>query len=262
MCFFKIIVPNYNNAEWFERCLASVVNQTFKDYKLVFVDDKSDEKEVREIVEKVAEKNSERMTAVFCQSKVWNGGARNIGLSDTTESEYTVFLDSDDMFADENWLKDLHDFIVENNMPDCVRLSYVAEFEDHTEQFSLSENTPETLVSSLFVACWTKVIKSNLIVPFPENTLMEDVVQHIKQCDRLTSVAVFGRFGIIHNGRNKNSCSSPENQDKQNGKWKSSMFRYMADLMDLTCEHSYCEAERQKRASICLSNIKKGVYWQ
>lgn len=261
MCFFKVIVPNYNNAEWLERCLASVVSQTFKDYKLVFIDDKSDEKEVREIVEKVA-KNSERMTVVFCEKKVWNGGARNIGLSDTTESEYTVFLDSDDMFVDKDWLRDLHDFIVGNNMPDCVRLSYVAEFEDHTEQFSLPQNTPETLVSSPFVACWTKVIKSKLIVPFPENTLMEDVVQHIKQCDRLTSVVAFERFGIIHNGRNKNSCSSPANQDKQNGKWKSSMFRYMADLMDLSCEHNYCEAERQNRASICLGNIKQGVYWQ
>lgn len=262
MCFFKIIVPNYNNSEWLERCLASVVNQTFKDYKLVFVDDKSDEKEVREIVENVVEKNREQMIAVFCQNKVWNGGARNIGLSDTTESEYTVFLDSDDMFADENWLKDLYNFIVGNNMPDCVRLSYVAEFEDHTERFGLFEYTPETLVCSPFVACWTKVIKSELIVPFPENTLMEDVVQHIKQCDRLASVVAFERLGIVHNGRNKNSCSSPENQDKQNGKWKSSMFRYMADLLDLECEHDYCKDEREKRKNVCYENIKKGVYWQ
>lgn len=263
--FFKIIVPNYNNAEWVGRCLLSITKQTFKDWKLIVVDDKSDDGYAKDTICAISATDKERIIPIFSKKKLWNGGARNVGINTNIPSEYTVFVDSDDCLKDENCLQDLHDFIVRKNMPDCVRIQYDIEYDgDKNCTVRLDDDTLEKLTHSIFVACWTKVIKTSLIMPFPENTLMEDAVQHIAQCDKLKEVVVFNRPQVFyhHNRNNKNSCSIEANQNCQKGKWQSSMYRHMADLLELECEHDYCEEERKKRANACLENIKKGVYWQ
>ena len=40
------------------------------------------------------------------------------------------------------------------------------------------------------------------------------------------------------------------------------MYRYCADLMDLNCEHSYCEEHRKWRLQIVLNNIEDKKYIQ
>ena len=82
----------------------------------------------------------------------------------------------------------------------------------------MKHDTPEKLVNALEVACWTKCIKTNLIQLFPENTLMEDVVQHIKQCDKLNEVVLCLKPIVNWNRNNPNSCSKEENQNCQQGK--------------------------------------------
>lgn len=39
--FFKIVVPNYNNFSCINKCLDSILNQTFQDWFCVVVDDLS-----------------------------------------------------------------------------------------------------------------------------------------------------------------------------------------------------------------------------
>jgi glycosyltransferase involved in cell wall biosynthesis len=261
MPFFKIIVPNYNNAGWLDKCLGSVKNQTYHDYGLVFVDDCSTD-DSRDKAEKIAEGWMNALLR-YPHEKRYNGGSRNLGLEYYTDAKYTLFLDSDDWFVDENVLQDLHDFIVEKNYPECIRLPYSFEYDlVKTGNVYLCDNTPEMLVKSCFVACWTKCIKSGLIQPFPENTLMEDVVQHIKQCDAINEVVPFTRPVVVHNRNNTNSITREGNQDLKRGKWQSSMFRYMADLLDMKLMHDYCEKVRQHRIEVCLKNIKNDVYTQ
>lgn len=259
--FFKIIMPNYNNSEWLERSIGSILEQTFTDYHFVFVDDMSTD----DSLEKARRLTRKLDNCLILQNthKRWNGGTRNAGLEASGKSKYTLFLDSDDWFTSPDVLKELHDFIVERGSPDCVRLPYeIASGTAKSFPVMLNDATPEALVGSIFVACWTKCIKSDMVVKFPENTLMEDVVQHIKQSDKLNTIEPFGKPVVVYNRNNTNSCSSEQNQDLQHGKWQSSMFRYMADLLDLELAHDYSIKQRDWRASICLENIKKGVYSQ
>ena len=67
---------------------------------------------------------------------------------------------------------------------------------------------------------------------------------------------------VLHNRNNTNSITREGNQDLKRGKWQSSMYRYMADLLDMKLTHDYCENARQARIRGCLDNIKKGVYSQ
>ena len=259
MSFFRIIIPNYNNSEWLESCINSVLSQTYTNYDLVFIDDVSTD----DSVDIAGELIGDNGLIIGSNSKLWNGGARNVGLHCHYDARYTLFLDSDDWFVDDSVLQDLHDFIIDSGYPDCVRLPYICELEDGRQiRVQLDDATPEALVSSCYVACWTKCIKSDLVREFPENTLMEDVIQHIKQCDVIKNVEPFDRPVVVWNRKNKNSCSRVENQNCQQGKWQSSMYRYMADLLDLDLKTDYCKVERQKRADDCLKNIKNDKYIQ
>ena len=263
MSFFRIIMPNYNNEKWLDKSIGSVLNQTFTDYHFIFVDDMSTDGSREKMLSML--EGHKNCSALGNKIKLWNGGSRNVGIeAQIISSEYTLFLDSDDWFASPDILQQLHDFIIENDRPDCVRLPYIAEYDgDNHLPIMLNDSDAEKLVGSIFVACWTKCIKSELVQPFPENTLMEDVVQHIKQCDVISyPVAVFDKPVVIYNRNNTNSCSNEQNQDLQHGKWQSSMFRYMADLLDLDLMHDYCIKQRDWRADICLNNIKKGEYTQ
>ena len=99
-----------------------------------------------------------------------------------------------------------------------------------------------------------------MVQRFPENTLMEDVIYHIKQCDKIESVVPLGRPAIVWNRDNVNSCS--QNRTLQNNKWYSSMYRYIADLIETRCEHEYCNNEASVRLSSALRNLRAGIMSQ
>ena len=251
---FSIIIPNYNNAEWLDKCLTSIMNQTYKNYDVIVIDDCSTDNSV-EIIEKYP------VILFQAQEKAFNGGARNMGISLAT-GDYILFLDSDDWFNSPDCLEIINKTIEENDYPDCVSLSYNCLIGSSKTYQPLIRNTIKDLVGSVYVACWTKCIKRELIQLFPENTLMEDVVQHIKQCDHIKTIVSIDKPIVCWNRNNVNSCSRVENQNLQQGKWQSSMYRYAADLMDLRCENEDCENHRKWRLEVVLNNIKEGKYIQ
>ena len=50
--FFSVIIPNYNNSTYLEKCLKSVLNQTFTNYELIVIDDVSTDNSV-EVVKNI-----------------------------------------------------------------------------------------------------------------------------------------------------------------------------------------------------------------
>lgn len=257
MKFFRIIIPNYNNGKLLDRSVGSVINQLYKDYELIIVDDCSTDgsRDYLETVKDVA-------TVVLLDEKRYNGGSRNVGIDQKVgQTQYTLFLDSDDWLNNGGVLQDLHDFIVDQDFPDCVRLPYMLEYDNGKRmRLQLDDNDPEKLTNSCFIACWTKCVKSNLVAKFPENTLMEDVVQHIAQCDVLNRVEAFTEPVVVYNRNNPTSCTAKGMQDLRTGKWQSSMFRYMADLLDLDLKHDYCKEQRDLRVRIWQNDYKNGSF--
>ena len=259
MAYFEIIIPNYNNEEYIEKCVESIMNQTFKSAEITILDDCSTDNSVEKIRE-LEERYLGKIEALENTKKSFNGGTRNYGINyvrNNFDAKYIMFIDSDDWFIDENVLQDIYDTIQKNNEPDCVRLSYMYHKDGTDTPIILNETSVEDMVKEPNVACWLKVVKAELVEPvFPENTLMEDVVYHIKQCDKIESVVPLGRPAIVWNRDNVNSCS--QNRTLQNNKWTSSMYRYVADLMEISCKHSYCEEERDTRLSFAMKNIRIG----
>ena len=88
----SIIVPIYKVEKYLDRCINSILNQTFKDFELILVDDGSPDR-CGDICEEYAKKDK-RIKVIHKE----NGGlsdARNAGL-DIAKGEYIGFVDSDD----------------------------------------------------------------------------------------------------------------------------------------------------------------------
>ena len=256
MSFFRIIIPVYDS-EYIEECIESIERQTFTDYKIIAVNDQCTDDTFKKV-----KRLSEKYGNIIClepTKKLYIGGARNYGLHYALESEYTLYMDNDDWFDSQTVLDELHKHLVKHNYPDCARLPYVCLRENNRNYVGLSENNPKDLVNSLYIAPWTKCVKSSLVVDFPENTMIEDVVQHIAQVDNIETVSVFDKAVNVWNRNNKNSASLEENQATLlNGKRISSIYRNIADLMDLQCKHDYCEEHRKWRINCYKNLVREG----
>ncbi len=93
----SIILPMYNSQRYIKSCLMSVINQTFRDFELICVDDCSTDDTVK-IVSELA-KNDKRVKIVKHAKN--SGGAsepRNTGIR-MSRGKYIAFLDSDDMYT-------------------------------------------------------------------------------------------------------------------------------------------------------------------
>lgn len=87
-----IIIPVYNVEKYLERCLDSVVNQTYKDFRVILVNDGSTDSSGI-ICDRYAQKYS--YFTVIHQENRGISAARNAGLLNAT-GEYISFIDSDD----------------------------------------------------------------------------------------------------------------------------------------------------------------------
>ncbi len=109
MCKVSVIVPVYNAQTYINKCVRSILDQTYTDFELILVDDGSADQSGM-ICESLAELD-DRIT-VLHQS---NGGvskARNSGLRMAT-GQYIMFCDSDD-WVKNNWIDTMVSFAETN----------------------------------------------------------------------------------------------------------------------------------------------------
>ena len=128
----SVIIPVYNVENYLRECIESVLNQTFRDFEVILVDDGSTDSS-GDICDEYVEKD-ERVTVIHQK----NGGlsvARNTGLSEAN-GKYVYFLDSDD-YISENALATLLN-IAENDSSDIVFFDAVS-FTD-TDDFTVHQN--------------------------------------------------------------------------------------------------------------------------
>ncbi len=107
----SIIVPIYNGAKYINKCLEMIINQTFKDFELIIVDDGSTDNSF-EMCNEYAKKDK-RIKII----RKKNGGtwaARNKGV-DVSLGKYIIFFDCDDWYED-NLLQEMFESIDKNNV--------------------------------------------------------------------------------------------------------------------------------------------------
>ena len=109
-----VIVPVYKVENYINKCVDSILSQSFQDFDLVLVDDGSPDTCPR-ICDAYAEKDG-RIKVIHKE----NGGlsdARNAGIDwamDNSDSQWLAFVDSDD-WLHEDYLKTLYDTAIKEN---------------------------------------------------------------------------------------------------------------------------------------------------
>lgn len=176
MPLFSIIVPVYNVEKYINKCVDSILSQTFEDFELILVDDGSPDN-CPAICDNYAEKDS-RVKVIHKQ----NGGlinARKSGL-EITNGEYIGFVDGDDWIEPDVY--SLFAQMIEKYSPDMVLSDFYFDDENKLinsnqlfEQEFYDKNDlknklyPKMLFSGLYYkfsvnpCCWSKVYKKELL---------------------------------------------------------------------------------------------------
>ena len=121
----SVIVPVYNVEQYLEECLISLMNQTFKEFEVIAINDGSTDSSSK-ILEKY--KNNIKNMRIFEQINSGLSAARNKGIKEAT-GKYILFLDSDDML-EETAIEKLY-CLAEKNTTDLVIYDALA-FDDIT----------------------------------------------------------------------------------------------------------------------------------
>jgi len=111
----SVIVPVYNVEKYIGKCIQSLLDQTFKNFEVIIIDDGSPDQSIV-IAKKIV---GEDPRFIFLEKE--NGGqgsARNMGL-DYARAEYIAFIDSDD-YVEAEYLACMFDKITQENADICT----------------------------------------------------------------------------------------------------------------------------------------------
>lgn len=114
-----IVVPIYNIEKYVEKCIESIIGQTYKNIEIILVDDGSKDNSGK-ICDEFATKDH-RIKVIHKE----NGGlsdARNKGL-EVARGKYIVFVDGDD-YIEQDMIEDLYSNLKENNLKIAVCGAY------------------------------------------------------------------------------------------------------------------------------------------
>ena len=148
----SIIVPFYNCENYIDKCIESLLAQTYENIEIICIDDQSPDR-CGEILDRYAAEDS-RITVIH-QENMGLSGARNSGMKKAT-GEYVMFVDGDD-WLESATIEEMLKTITETNA-DSVMCCYRKEFADHSaeshifdsDRFFEGEDFEENIYKPLF----------------------------------------------------------------------------------------------------------------
>ena len=268
---FCIIIPNYNNDHgniegktFLKKCIESVLNQTYKNFEIIIVDDMSTDTSVKTI-EKYR-KQDNRITLIKNIRKRYNGGSRNVGIEyamNNLDFDYFAMLDSDDWFKDNEVLQKIND-----NLWDCELMLLGCEmiFPDGTKQIKINEydNYKDFFIcdNKTWCTAWSRVIRKDKIVYFPESCIMEDRTWAYEQADNVSLENVRNLKEVCYVWNRLNTTNSVSL--KRGNMWEASMWKHIGEQYMLLerLKHKEMIPVLEERIKQCIIKVNIGEYQQ
>ena len=178
----SIIVPVYNVEKYLHECLDSILNQTYKEFELILINDGSSDRS-GEICEEYKSRYSN--IKVVHQENQGQAVARNNGVK-IADAEWIMFIDSDDVIHP-NLLEYLYRAVKESDSGMAVSQRVFADVipEDFYCKYSFSYDVDEVTFDKLeecsdgkfyYWAPFPSIIKKEIVasIPFPSGRIYED----------------------------------------------------------------------------------------
>lgn len=216
-----VIIPVYNVENYIERCVNSLLNQTYMDYRILLIDDDSTDNSGK-ICNELAERN-EKVIFYSIENK-GIAAARNFGLQIST-ADIITFVDSDD-FVDAKYLERLLK-AMEKADADLL-ISGLTDVWDSTQIKVPDENeiieTPKRgeVIRRIFaqevidVSPCAKLYKRKLFdnIKYPEGEIYEDMKVIIKLLEAADKIAVTSYSGYYYYQRSGSIMHSEMSRDR------------------------------------------------
>lgn len=201
----SIIVPVYNCEKYIENCIKKIINQTYKEWELILIDDGSKDESLS-ICRRYM--NLDKRIKVLCQNNQGAGIARNNGI-DASTGKYIMFCDADDFLVD-NAIEVLVS-VAEDKNTDLVISGYNEfKYNDNAEIVFCGENNADSIEflskeecrknyitlrkKALIQAPWAKLYKASIVkenkVYFGDYRRCQDTVFNINYYDNIESITV------------------------------------------------------------------------
>lgn len=200
-----VIIPVYNVEKYIERCVKSLLNQSYSDYRIILIDDDSSDSS-GEICDRLAKENEKVISYHLENEGV--AVARNFGIEKST-AEIVTFVDSDD-FVHRDYLKRLlnamekaeADMII-SGLTDVWDNSVINEPADDevVEVPELGEVIRRVFAQeTIDVSPCAKLYKRSLFenIRYPEGEIYEDMKVIIKLLEAADKVAVTSYSGYYY----------------------------------------------------------------
>lgn len=176
---FSVIVPVFNVEKYLKECITNILNQTYDNYEIIMVNDGSTDNSPY-ICDNIKQQNA--CVRVIHKENGGLSDARNVGLK-CAKGKYVVFLDSDDYWDDNEFLKKIEK-IIENKDPDLITFGYKkvdanGVLRNYIPKKDCS-NIKELVLKGYFnISAWDKVIKRAILVDhnieFKKGVFSEDM---------------------------------------------------------------------------------------
>lgn len=181
----SVIVPIYNNEKYIEKCIDSILGQTYKNLELLLIDDGSTDNSLEK-----CRAYTDKRIKIFTGNNYGVSHARNVGLSNSS-GEYITFVDSDD-YCKSEMLQTLINIIQKNDLSiisSCIEESNYVLDKLSTLEFNAEEAIKQLHVGVLYQGqVWGKLFKKDIVddLRFEENLFInEDMVfvqRYIAKC--------------------------------------------------------------------------------
>lgn len=216
---FSIIIPVYNCEKYLERCITSVLNQTFKEFELILINDGSKDSSL-EICKEV-EKKDDRVK-IIVQDNQGPGAARNNGIR-CASGDYIVFIDSDD-YVEASCLIELQEYLQKNPV-DILFKGFKFENQkngDILAKVSLPNGVygksefhsivKDLIYNDLFGYTWCKVIKTDLFRKYKisfdtKYSLHEDLILICKMCEKAKTIGILNTTSYHYTKNDETLCT-------------------------------------------------------
>lgn len=160
----SIIIPVYNVSSFIEKCIKSLVDQSFGNFECLIVNDGTKDNSI-ELIESIIK--ADKRFKIFHQKNQGQGMARNLGLKHA-QGNYICFIDADD-FVEPNYLEVMYREI-EKQKADVVCCGFNIITKDKSSPHVVSLEASSNIESILHLlngndwgSLFNRMFKSNLV---------------------------------------------------------------------------------------------------
>ncbi len=235
---FSIIMSIYNLEKIINRSIDSVLNQSYKNYELIIVNDGSQDNTLS-ILQNYQKNFNDRIQIINNEKNIGLSASRNKAITQS-KGEYIVYLDGDDTLYDTDTLQKVNDTIG-NETYDIAYFGVQYAGGENRLYLPNAENSTQKarIVCDMHFAVASKVWRREFLeenkITFIEEMYYEDMVYSIKSAIKAQKTT-FGEFPIYVYYRNREgSIMATPNIKRCKDMYK--MLYYLMELYEETPEN-------------------------